>query len=368
MTSHSLPYGTAAQPSGLVRGLGRAFGGGLIICALAVTVFTLTSHGIGLRSDDDVLPAEAPTYLIGMLAGLACAAPILPFTSGLRTQRFTVIFPGTVLIGLLAAVTAVICAAASSQLGSVGTVWAALDASALAVLTIAAVVSAAAALGFAITVPTAADHRSTLASLGLLALFVAAVAGMLGLGTLLETTPTGPAALLSVLGCALTALLLFASRRRADSHRHDAPAPCHQSSGGTTPRPTSDRSGQSPRRGGPRRTAALPIHATALTGLFPPGEIEFARLSSLPPFDTDFLILTDLRIMRVRTDADGAVAQLSQATPWQVAAVRAEEFRGRATVTVELHVGSSMRLEETTPAEAQRFVDTLNGVAAHSRA
>ena len=104
------------------------------------------------------------------------------------------------------------------------------------------------------------------------------------------------------------------------------------------------------------------------TGLFRPGEIEYARLQSLPPFDTDLLILTDLRIMRVRTDAQGSIAQLSEAAPRQVGAVRAEDFRGRATVTVELHVGSSMRLEETTPAEAQRFVDTLTEVAARSRA
>lgn len=104
------------------------------------------------------------------------------------------------------------------------------------------------------------------------------------------------------------------------------------------------------------------------SGLFRPGEIEYARLRSLPPFDTDLLILTDQRIMRVRTDAEGSIAQLSEATPRQVGVVRAEEFRERATVTVELHVGSSMRLEETTPAEAQRFVDTVNEVAARSRA
>ena len=48
------------------------------------------------------------------------------------------------------------------------------------------------------------------------------------------------------------------------------------------------------------------------TGLFRPGEIEYARLQSLPPFDTDLLILTDLRIMRVRTDAQGSIAQLSE--------------------------------------------------------
>lgn len=103
-------------------------------------------------------------------------------------------------------------------------------------------------------------------------------------------------------------------------------------------------------------------------GLFRPGEIEYARLRSLPPFDTDLLILTDQRIMRVRTDAGGAVAQLSEAAARQVGAVRAEDFRERATVTVELHVGSSMRLEETTPTEAQRFVDTLTDVAARLRA
>lgn len=104
------------------------------------------------------------------------------------------------------------------------------------------------------------------------------------------------------------------------------------------------------------------------TGLFRPGEIEYARLRSLPPFDTDLLILTDQRIMRVRTDAQGSIAQLSEAAARQVGAVRAEDFRGRATVTVELHVGSSMRLEETIPTEAQRFVDTLTEVAARSRA
>ena len=104
------------------------------------------------------------------------------------------------------------------------------------------------------------------------------------------------------------------------------------------------------------------------TGLFRPGEIEYVRLRSLPPFDTDLLILTDQRIMRVRTDAQGSIAQLSEAAARQVSAVRAEDFRGRATVTVELHVGSSMRLEETIPTEAQRFVDTLTEVAARSRA
>lgn len=102
--------------------------------------------------------------------------------------------------------------------------------------------------------------------------------------------------------------------------------------------------------------------------MFRPGEIEYARLKSLPPFDTDLLILTNLRIMRVRTDAQGSIAQLSEAAARQVGAVRAEDFRGRATVTVELHVGSSMRLEETTPAEAQRFVDTLTEAVARSRA
>ena len=118
------------------------------------------------------------------------------------------------------------------------------------------------------------------------------------------------------------------------------------------------------RRPSSPRTRSESIDAT---GLFRPGEIEYERLRSLPPFDTDLLILTDLRIMRVRTDAQGSVAQLSQATPRQIGAVRAEEFRGRATVTVELHVGSSMRLEETTPTEAQRFVDTVTEVAARSR-
>lgn len=124
----------------------------------------------------------------------------------------------------------------------------------------------------------------------------------------------------------------------------------------------------SSRRGAPtpgdQRTQS---EAAVATGLFRPGEIEYARLRSLPPFDTDLLILTDQRIMRVRTDAGGSVAQLSEAAARQVGAVRAEDFRERATVTVELHVGSSMRLEETTPPEARRFVDTINEVAARSR-
>ncbi|TGD30189.1 hypothetical protein EB835_13815 [Brevibacterium sp. S22] len=107
--------------------------------------------------------------------------------------------------------------------------------------------------------------------------------------------------------------------------------------------------------------------STNAVGLFRPGEIEYERLRSLPPFDTDLLILTDLRIMRVRTDTRGSVTQLSQASLRQIGAVRAEDLRGRATVTVELQVGASMRLEETTPAEAQRFVDTVTEVAARSR-
>ncbi|UVI36483.1 hypothetical protein [Brevibacterium spongiae] len=113
-----------------------------------------------------------------------------------------------------------------------------------------------------------------------------------------------------------------------------------------------------------RRTRSEPI---TQAGLFHPGEIEYAHVRSQPPFDTDRLILTDLRIMRVRTDAAGAVLQVSQAAPWQVMSAQAETIRDRTTVTVELHVGSSMRLEETTPTEAQRFVDTLTEVVARSR-
>lgn len=140
-----------------------------------------------------------------------------------------------------------------------------------------------------------------------------------------------------------------AFRRWARTRRTDSrPAAQSGSTAPGSPRPRSER--------------------LSAPGLFRPGEIEYARLRSLPPFDTDLLILTNARIMRVRTDVQGAIAQLSEARPRQVGAVRAEDFRGRATVTVELHVGSSMRLEETTPAEAQRFVDTLTEVTARSRA
>ncbi|SDR75975.1 hypothetical protein SAMN04489752_0174 [Brevibacterium siliguriense] len=129
----------------------------------------------------------------------------------------------------------------------------------------------------------------------------------------------------------------------------------------TASRPTARR--ESPAPDNPRARSER-INAA---GPFRPGEIEYARLRSLPPFDTDLLIVTNLRIMRVHTDAQGSIAQLSEAAARQVGVVRAEEFRGRATVTVELHVGSSMRLEETTPADAQRFVDILNEVAVRSR-
>src|SRR5699024_8216643 len=36
--------------------------------------------------------------------------------------------------------------------------------------------------------------------------------------------------------------------------------------------------------------------------LFRPGEVEYAHLQSLPPFVSDHLVLTDRRILRVRTD------------------------------------------------------------------
>ncbi|MCU4298501.1 hypothetical protein D3I60_15715 [Brevibacterium permense] len=146
--------------------------------------------------------------------------------------------------------------------------------------------------------------------------------------------------------------LFRAFRRWTRTGRSESRAAAHR-------KPTAPTTPDTPR--------ARPERITA-TALFRPGEIEYARLQSLPPFDTDLLIVTDLRIMRVRTDAQGFIAQLSEAAPRQVGAVRAEEFRGRATVTVELRVGSSMRLEETTPAEARRFVDTLTEVAARSRA
>jgi hypothetical protein len=123
------------------------------------------------------------------------------------------------------------------------------------------------------------------------------------------------------------------------------------------------------RRGTARRDAAdRPNRAPGVpTVLFRPGEIEFARLHSLPPFDADLFILTDRRLMRVRTDAAGHVAQLSQTALWQVEHARAEDFRDRSTVTVELHVGSSMRLEETASANAHRFVATLNEATERSR-
>ena len=139
------------------------------------------------------------------------------------------------------------------------------------------------------------------------------------------------------------------ARRTSSAHRSAADRP--------TPR--------SPRRSPADRPNLAP---DVPIGLFRPGEIEFARLYSLPPFDTDVLTLTDRRLMRVRTDAAGHVAQLSQTALWQVGHARAEEFRDRATVTVELHVGSSMRLEETAPAEAHEFVDTITEAAARSRA
>ena len=122
------------------------------------------------------------------------------------------------------------------------------------------------------------------------------------------------------------------------------------------------------RRPAGRIRAARPnLASAAASGLFRPGEIEFARLHSLPPFDTDLFILTDRRLLRVRTDAAGTVSQLSQTALRQVEHARAEDFRDRSTVTVELRVGSSMRLEETASAQAQRFVTTINEVAERSR-
>lgn len=121
-------------------------------------------------------------------------------------------------------------------------------------------------------------------------------------------------------------------------------------------------------RGSTRRTPAgrSSLPPAELSGLFRPGEVEYARLRSQPPFDSDLFILTDRRLMRVRTDGSGAVAQLSQASPWQIARARAEDFRNHASVIVELHIGATMRLEETAPDEAQRFVATLAEVVARA--
>ncbi|MCD1287718.1 MULTISPECIES: hypothetical protein [unclassified Brevibacterium] len=114
----------------------------------------------------------------------------------------------------------------------------------------------------------------------------------------------------------------------------------------------------------PRRPTGLwaGLRPSASTNLFQPREIEYARLQSLPPSDSDLLILTDLRIMRVRTDAEGAVVQLSQAALRQVVIARAEDNHGHACVGIEFHVGSSMRLERTTPAEARRFITAVTEV------
>lgn len=79
------------------------------------------------------------------------------------------------------------------------------------------------------------------------------------------------------------------------------------------------------------------------------------------------LILTDRRLMRVRIDGSGAVVQLSQTANRQIGHARAEDFRDRASVTVELGVGSTIRLDEADPAEARRFIATVAEVAARFR-
>lgn len=134
--------------------------------------------------------------------------------------------------------------------------------------------------------------------------------------------------------------------------------------GWVAPRPA-DRSAAPPSTTPPSARKRSP--GSRSTGVFHAGEVEYAHLRSLPPFDTDHLVLTDLRIMRVRTDVTGTVTQLAQAAPWQIRTARAEHFRERATVTVEFHIGSSMRLEETTPAEAERFIATIDEAAARWR-
>ena len=363
--SSTAPDDTPAASLSPVRSLPRALGGGLIACILAVTVFTLALHGLGLRADDQIAAPDAPVFLIGLLVGFACVSPLLPFTRRLAGGRVPMLLVDTLLISLLAASTALICRSVTDQTGTPGTVWGDLGSSALALLAVASLVWAAAMLGFALIDPAAAPRRSTLASFGVLIIFVAVVAAAIGLGVVVESAPTRLAAALSTAGAALTALAFVTIRRRANASSDRS-----STRTSTTATPGVPEHGAPTRRGRPRTAAPhRPDGLTAIpNGLFHSGEIEYARLQSLPPFGTDLLILTDLRIMKVRTDADGAVAQLSQATPWQVAAVRAEEFRGRATVTVELHVGSSMRLEEATPAEAQRFVDTVNEVATRSRA
>lgn len=150
----------------------------------------------------------------------------------------------------------------------------------------------------------------------------------------------------------------LALRKRAEARRAKV---AHRSAAGR-PTPRMSRGDPVDRTSTARRHLALP----APTGLFQPGEIEYARLRSQPPFDSDVLILTDRRLMRVRTDDAGTIAQLSQAAPWQIERARAEDFREHTNVTVELHVGASMRLEGTASAEARRFVTTLNEVAARA--
>src|SRR5699024_5449483 len=91
-----------------------------------------------------------------------------------------------------------------------------------AFIAVAALTWAAANLGFTIFSLAEAARAKTLASLGVLVLFVALTAGITVLGGAVESGPTDPVTALSVAGAVLTALL-FTAVRRATTHNRTGP-------------------------------------------------------------------------------------------------------------------------------------------------
>lgn len=90
------------------------------------------------------------------------------------------------------------------------------------------------------------------------------------------------------------------------------------------------------------------------------GETVRASIGSLDHSFPQVLVATDRRILLVRTDPSGAILQLSQQTLSLLDHARHNDVHGRATITIEFHNGSTMRMQSADAAQAREFVTSLN--------
>lgn len=97
-------------------------------------------------------------------------------------------------------------------------------------------------------------------------------------------------------------------------------------------------------------------------GTLQPGEIVRTSIGNLDHSSPQVLVATDRRILLVRSDQDGAIRQLSQQTLTLLDHARHNDVHGRATITIEFQNGSTMRMQSADPAQARKFVTSLNRI------